>query len=211
MKVNITPDDLINFEKEVCKNFSQKKILAPVHLDNGNEDQLIEVFSKYVDEEDWVFGSWRQHYKCLLKGVPQNELMQAILQGKSIGLCFPQYKVISSAIVGGIIPIALGIALGIKMNNGTNKAVCFLGEMTSESGIFHECLKYSENHSLPILWVIEDNNKSVCTITSEVWKKMSFEPENYQDKSVVRIRENVLYYKYQSLFPHAGCGERIQF
>lgn len=213
MKVTLTPEDLIAFEDEVCKHFADRKIRAPVHLDNGNEEQLIHVFSYLVDESDWVMGSWRQHYKCLLKGVPQEKLMEAIIEGKSISLCFPEYNVISSAIVGGILPIAVGTAMGIKRQGGTNKVVCFLGEMTSESGAFHEALKYSLNHDLPIVFVIECNHKSVCTPTLPVW---NMEDYTYRGKKslggkVFSFNEKVLWYDYESKFPHAGTGSRIQF
>jgi TPP-dependent pyruvate/acetoin dehydrogenase alpha subunit len=218
MKVALSPEDLISFEEEVCKNFMDKKIRAPIHLDNGNEEQLIHVFSNYVDEADWVCGSWRQHYKCLLKGVPPEELMQAILEGKSISLCFPKYNIISSAIVGGILPVAVGAALGIKRQGGSNKVVCFLGEMTSESGIFHECIKYSLNHDLPILFVLEDNEKSVCTPTLSVWNmnKLTYAPWQiptsvFKNTSCYEINPKLVYYKYESKYPHAGGLTRVQF
>ncbi len=214
MKVTLTPADLIAFEDEVCKHFADKKIRAPVHLDNGNEEQLIDVFANYVNEDDWVMGSWRQHYKCLLKGVPHEELMQSILEGKSISLCFPKQRIISSAIVGGILPVALGTALGIKRQGGTNKVICFLGEMTSETGAFHEVHKYSVNHDLPVFWVVEDNGKSVCTPTREVWNikgRLTYEPVPQGDNRLVRVSEKVLYYKYESKYPHAGTGSRINF
>jgi pyruvate dehydrogenase E1 component alpha subunit len=213
MKVTFTPDDLISFEDEIVNLFNEKKIRAPIHLDNGNESQLIEVFRDYVDEDDWILGSWRQHYKCLLKGVPPHELKEAILEGHSIGLCFSDYRVISSAIVGGSLPISVGIAMGIKRAGDKNKVVCFVGEMTSESGTFYECLKYSTNHDLPILFVIEDNGKSVCTPTREVWgkEKLTYEPEDYQAGQVRRVSDKVLYFKYTSKYPHAGAGSRIQF
>jgi pyruvate dehydrogenase E1 component alpha subunit len=165
-----------------------------------------------VDEEDWVCGTWRMHYRTLLKGVPQDKLTQAILEGKSISLCFPEYRTIASAIVGGIFPIAVGLAMSIKMKGEKNKVVCFVGDMGSMCGIFNECYQYSINHSLPIVWVIEDNGKSVCTNTREVWNidKLFYEPKNYNG-GVNTDLPNILYYKYQSKFPHAGSGSRINF
>ena len=52
-----------------------------------------------------------------------------------------------------------------------------MGEMTSETGIAHECIKYSRNLDLPIHFIIEDNEKSVCTDTRKTWKqkKLSYE------------------------------------
>jgi TPP-dependent pyruvate/acetoin dehydrogenase alpha subunit len=207
MNVDLTAADLIAFEEEVCELFADKKILAPIHLDNGNEEQLIRIFKDYVNEKDWICGSWRQHYKALLKGVPREDLMQAILDGKSISLCFPKQRVISSAIVGGILPIGVGLAIGLKSSLSKSKVVCFVGDMTAETGIFHECLKYSTNHQLPILFVIEDNGKSVCTPTRKVWNQqiLTYEPLNYV------VAHNLLYYKYESRFPHAGGLTRVQF
>lgn len=213
MKVTYTADSLIKYEDHICELFAQKKIRAPVHLDNGNEEQLINVFANFVDEEDWVMGSWRMHYKSLLKGVPQQEMDAAIVEGKSISLCFPKYRIISSAIVGGILPIAVGTAMGIKMKGEKNKVVCFMGETTSESGMAHETIKYATQHDLPILFVIEDNGKSVCTNTREVWAsdRLIYEPADYQPKTVVKVAPKVLYFKYESKYPHAGCGQRINF
>ena len=52
-----------------------------------------------------------------LKGVPQKTLLKKILNGKSIALTFKKYKIFSSAIVGGNIPIALGTAISLKKKN----------------------------------------------------------------------------------------------
>ncbi len=196
--------DLINFEEEIASLFNQGKIRAPVHLYQGNEDKIIEIFKK-INKQDWVFCSWRSHYQCLLKGVPKEEIKNEILSGRSISLCFPEYKIYSSALVGGSIPIAVGTAMSLKLKKEKSTMVyCFMGEMTSETGIAHECIKYSRNFDLPIHFVIEDNSMSVCTDTRKTWqqKKLSFEGSN--DKFVT-------FYSYKSKWPHAGAGKRIQF
>ena len=196
--------DLINFEEEIASLFNQGKIRAPVHLYHGNEEKIIKIFKK-INKQDWVFCSWRSHYQCLLKGVPKEEIKNEILSGRSISLCFPEYKIYSSALVGGSIPIAVGTAMSLKLKKEKSTMVyCFMGEMTSETGIAHECIKYSRNFDLPIHFVIEDNSMSVCTDTRKTWqqKKLSFEGSN--DKFVT-------FYSYKSKWPHAGAGKRIQF
>ena len=196
--------DLINFEEEIASLFNQGKIRAPVHLYQGNEDKIIKIFKK-INKQDWVFCSWRSHYQCLLKGVPKEEVKDEILSGRSISLCFPEYKIYSSALVGGSIPIAVGTAMSLKLKKEKSTMVyCFMGEMTSETGIAHECIKYSRNFDLPIHFVIEDNSLSVCTDTRKTWqqKKLSFEGAN--DKFIT-------FYSYKSKWPHAGAGKRIQF
>ena len=202
----LTKKELIDFENEIAECFNSAMIKAPVHLYNGNEEQIIEVFRKNnIGKEDWVLCSWRSHYQCLLKGVPMDKLKKAILAGRSISLCFKEYKVLSSGIVTGAIPIALGISLDIKRKNKTNRVYCFMGDMTSETGIAHECIKYARNHELPIHFIVEDNGKSVCTDTRATWgmKKLTYEGVN---------DEYITYYKYKlDKYPHAGAGIRVQF
>jgi TPP-dependent pyruvate/acetoin dehydrogenase alpha subunit len=199
----MTADELIAFETEIAELFNAGKILAPVHLYYGNEEQMIAIF-RDVKPEDWVFCSWRSHYQCLLKGVPPDEVKAEILAGRSISLCFPKHRVVSSAIVGGILPIAVGAALGIKRRGESARVHCFMGEMTSETGMAHECIKYSANYGLPIRFIVEDNGKSVCTDTRQAWNQPALTYETLNHPLVT-------YYKYESKYPHAGAGVRVQF
>ena len=194
---------LIKFEEEIANLFNQAKIKAPVHLYHGNENQIIKIFKK-IKKKDWVFCSWRSHYQCLLKGVPPNRIKKEIIEGKSISLCFPDYKIYSSAIVGGVLPIAVGMAISFKRKKLKNKVYCFMGEMTSETGIAHESIKYSRNKKLPIHIIVEDNGKSVCTNTRKTWSQKRLTYEKGADKYVT-------YYKYKLKYPHAGAGKRVQF
>jgi pyruvate dehydrogenase E1 component alpha subunit len=200
---NLTAKDLINFEDRVADAFNSGLIRAPVHLYHGNENQMIEVFGD-VKEQDWIMCSWRSHYQCLLKGVPEDVLYRDILAGRSISLCYPNERIFSSAIVGGSISIATGIALSILKKGGSNRVHCFVGDMTAETGIAHECIKYSENFDLPIRFIVEDNRKSVCTDTYEAWGMSASSYLAYGGSKVV-------YYQYETRYPHAGAGERVQF
>ncbi len=199
----MTKEELIAFEEEIAELFNNGKIRAPVHLYSGNEEQIIAVFN-HIRPQDWVFCSWRSHYQCLLKGVPRERVREEILAGRSISLCFADYRIFSSAIVGGVLPIAVGAAMSIKRRGEDAKVYCFMGEMTAETGSAHEAIKYSRNHRLPIHFVVEDNGKSVCTDTREVWNQpqLSFEgtPNEY-----------ITYYRYETKYPHAGAGVRVQF
>ena len=200
--IKMTKEQLINFETDIADCFNNAIIKAPVHLYDGNEEQMIDIF-KNVKSEDWIFCTWRSHYQCLLKGVPPEQVKQDILDGKSITLCYPEYNIYSSAIVTGNIPIATGTALDIKRKGGTNHVWCFVGDMTSETGTFFENWKYAVNHDLPITYVIENNGKSVCTETHKVW--------NTDELYFAKETRKIIYYKYQTKYPHAGAGARIQF
>jgi TPP-dependent pyruvate/acetoin dehydrogenase alpha subunit len=201
-----TAAQLIAFEDRVAALFNAGAIRAPVHLYSGNEQQMIDVF-KDVGKNDWVFCSWRSHYQCLLKGVPEDELLAEIVAGRSISLCFPKYRIYSSAIVGGVLPIAVGTAMAIARSGEDARVHCFMGEMTAESGIAHESIKYSRNHRLPIRFVVEDNGKSVCTNTRSAWNQPRLSFEDLEGKR----DDYVHYYRYATKYPHAGAGVRVQF
>lgn len=198
-----TSDTLKAFEQKIAEMFNKGEIRSPVHLSDGNEKSLIEIF-KEVKDEDWIFCSWRSHYQCLLKGVDPKALESEIVAGRSIALCFPSHNVYSSAIVGGQIPIAVGVALSLKKSNKKGHIWCFIGDMTSETGIAQTSIRYSEKHNLPITFIIEDNGLSVLTETRKVWSTETLRFEELNN-SIVKS------YTYTSKYPHAGAGKRVQF
>lgn len=198
------PADLIAFEDEMAREFEAGNIKAPLHLSGGNEQELLDIFAD-VGEADWVCGTWRAHYHALLKGVPREELKRRILEGRSIGLCFPQYRMICSAIVGGIAPIAVGLAWAIKWRGGHEKVWCFLGDMASETGIVHECMKYVDAHDLPIKWVVEDNGIGGTNVpTRATWQKKILTQESEFERDLKTI-----YYRYEMTRPFVGIGKHI--
>src|ERR1039458_4488180 len=100
-EVKITKEELINFESSISELFENGKICGPVHLSHNNEDYLIDLF-QYVNKEDWVFSTWRNHYHALLHDIPYDMLMKKILDGNSISFQCPEHNFYTSAIVSGI-------------------------------------------------------------------------------------------------------------
>ena len=113
---NYTKEELIQFEDDIISHWEGGEITGPIHLSNGNEEQLIEVFKK-ISPTDWVFSTWRSHYHALLHGVEKSKLKQKILDGKSITIVDKESKFYASAIVTGTLPIALGVAKSLKQKN----------------------------------------------------------------------------------------------
>ncbi len=193
----LTMQELVSFEEEIKELYLAGKIHSPVHLSKNNEQQLIEIF-KEIKPDDWVFSTWRSHYHALLKGIPADWLRQEILANRSISINNAEYKFFSSAIAGGILPIALGVAMALKRKGCSTHVWCFVGDMTSQMGVFHEVTKYAGGHALPITFLVEDNGLSVNTPTKEVWGK-----EGLPD-----IRR----YEYERGYPHHGLkGVWINF
>ncbi len=196
--IHQTAETLIDFENLIVKHREEGKIRGPIHLSNGNEEQLIEVF-KRIKTTDWVFSTWRSHYHSLLKDVPTEWIESEILKGKSITLCNIDEKFYSSAIVGGTLSIALGVAMGIKESGSDEKVWAFIGDMSFESGIFYEVHKYARNFDLPLYFVVEDNGVSTYTPTEATWNIKR------------EVPDDVIYYSYKSKFPHYGTGKWIAF
>jgi len=203
MKPRKSREELKNFESSIAEEFNNALIPHPVHLSSGNEMQVIEIFSE-IQDGDWVFCSWRSHLHALLKGVPEFQIKEAIRGGQSISLCFPGHKFYSTGIVGGQIPIALGVAISLLRRGVREHVWCFLGDMTSETGMANSCIKYAKSHRLPITFVVEDNGISVCTDTFATW---GIEGNTWAKEESDYIR----YYKYANSYPHAGAGRRVQF
>ncbi len=199
-----TSAGLLAFEEDIAQEFAAGYIRAPIHLSGGNETELINYF-RDVQPWDWCLCSWRSHYHCLLKGVPADKLKASIMQGRSVSLCFPKHKILSSGIVGGIAPIAIGLAHSLKTredqshNSNYHTTVhVFIGDMTEKSGIVRECMEYGARHDLRIRWIIEDNGLSVCTPTKISWGMHSNLPDVFR-------------YWYNLGRPHAGIGQWVKF
>lgn len=205
-------EELIQFEEKIGNLFNNKQIRAPIHLYHGNEDQIQKVFEHVDVDKDWVCCTWRNHYQCLLKGVPEELLTQRIVAGKSMVINLDQHKVVCSSIVGGIQSIATGIAAAIKHKGSDSKVWCWMGDMSAETGAFHEAYKYAVGFDLPITFIVEDNDLSVNSPTDKVWGTnlhwylpSGFNGDWYESK-------HLIYYKYKNhKYPHAGAGVRVEF
>ena len=192
-----TADSLIAFSNRVADAFRAKQIRSPVHLCSDEQaEPLIDIF-KDIQPHDYIFCTWRNSFHCLLKGMPEDELFARILDGQSMFICSKEHRIISSAIVGGALPIALGMALAIKRRKGYERVFVFVGDMCSYSGIYHEFRNYAASFGLPVRIVIEDNDYSTDTPTEEAWGRGTW--------------ADIKRYHYNRDWPHCGIGERISF
>ena len=216
----MTKQDLIDFETECAAAFNAGRIRAPVHLSGGNEDQLIELFGR-IKPTDYVFSTWRSHYHALLHGISREQLMAKVLAGESITISVPERRFYSSAICGGCLPIALGVAWanhrsaleftrGVQYDERLVPHVwCFVGDMAAEMGCFHEAEKYAVNHDLPVTFVVEDNGKCVNADTAELWGNKG--RWSYKSCEPYQATRHIVTYRYQLSWPHMGTGRFIEF
>ena len=195
----MTREDLIKFEDFIGKLYEEGKIKSPIHLAGckyGKQEKfLLNLYKKIDKKKDWIFCTWRSHYHWLLFDKNPQELLQQILDGHSMHIFGERF--FTSAIVGGIAPIAVGVALAKKMKGEGGHIWCFLGDMAYTSGIALESVRYASGFNLPITFIVEDNGLSVETSTKEVWGK--------------KREKNVIIYTYKRKFPHAGIGKYVMF
>lgn len=204
-KPQITAEEMVAFEASIAQRFNNAEIPYPIHLSGGNETQLLEIFKEYK-EGDYIFSTWRSHYHALLAGVSTEKVKAQIMAGRSMTLCWPEHNFFSSAIVGGCIPIALGVAWQLKREGKENRVWLFLGDMAAMSGMAYECANYARWNGLNLYIVCEDNQKSVCTVTKQAWGM------SYQNSPAKHLVVNTDYrFDLSAHWPHAGAGKRVNF
>lgn len=202
---NITKQQLIDFEKSIQLLWESGELKCLKHFCGGNEDILIEYF-KCVKEDDYVFSTWRSAYHFLLKTGDFEYLYDQIVnKNNSMHINDVSRRFYSSAIVGGTVAIACGVALGIKLRGGNEKVHVFCGDGCLDEGFFWEALRYSQGQDLNIVFVVENNNRSVCTTIKDRWGNKDNWVENLNNK------EKIYYYEYSSVHPHCGSGKFVRF
>lgn len=161
-------------------------IYCPTHLSLGHEHVAAELHEGLYPQ-DWLFSTHRNHHHYLAKGGNEQKLWDEIhglesglnkgFSG-SQGISDPALNFHATAIVGGLVGVATGVAYSFSlrpprsyMNDGwPNPApivVCVLGDAGTEQGVFWESLNFSALHKLPIVFVVENNGKSVDSLIEE--------------------------------------------
>ena len=158
---------LVAFEERCARDMPNLK--CSVHLCSGQE-AVPEALSGLLTPEDWLFSTHRNHGHYLAKGGSEEKLWNEIL-GKDTGVNggfsgSQSYSASSinfhaTAIVGGLIGVATGTALALKLYGSPHRVVCCIGDAATEQGIFWESANFAALHKLPILFVCENNRLSV--------------------------------------------------
>ena len=154
------------FEEKSAELYTEQKIRGFLHLYIGEEAVATGIMDA-LRPEDGVVATYREHGHAILKGVPVEKVM-AELYGKKEGCSrgrggsmhlFDKEKNFYGgyAIVGGGLPLAVGIALADKRMGRDRVTVCFFGDGAVAEGEFHESLNLAQLWQLPVLFVCENN------------------------------------------------------
>jgi pyruvate dehydrogenase E1 component alpha subunit len=154
------------FEERCAELYTEEKIRGFLHLYIGEEAIAVGVM-QCLTPEDAVIATYREHGHALARGMPMTTMM-AEMYGKQEGCSRGRGGSMhlfdaatrfygGNAIVGGLLPLAIGLALADKMQGRPRVTACFFGEGAVAEGEFHESLNLAALWQLPVLFVCENN------------------------------------------------------
>lgn len=160
------------FEEKVHQLFLKGEMSGTIHQYLGQEAIAVGVCAN-LRKEDWITSTHRPHGHALAKGLSARSLFCELL-GKAEGCCGgkggsmhlgdPAHGMLPAiAIVGGGLPLAVGLALAFSYQGTDQVAVAFFGEGASGEGAFHEALNLASLKKLPLILVCENNLYAAST------------------------------------------------
>ncbi|MEA2090838.1 MAG: pyruvate dehydrogenase (acetyl-transferring) E1 component subunit alpha [Campylobacterota bacterium] len=174
------------FEEKCVELYSNQQIGGFLHLYIGEEAIAVGVMDA-LSADDAILATYREHGQALARGVSAKSIMAEMLgkmegcsrgRGGSMHLFDKATRFYGgSAIVGGGLPLAVGMALADKMQKKNRVTLCIFGDGAVAEGEFHESLNLASLWNLPILFVCENNRYAMGTALkyteseTEIYKK----------------------------------------
>ena len=159
-------------EQEIASRYSEQQMRCPTHLSIGQEGVAAGV-GLCLANHDYAVSGHRAHAHYISKG-GSIKAMIAEIYGKKTGCARGKGGSMhlidtsvgfmgSTAIVGGTIPVGVGLGLALKLNRSNNISVVYLGDGAVEEGVFYEAVNFSVLREIPVLFICENNQFSVYT------------------------------------------------
>lgn len=175
-------------EERVAEMYSEQRIGGFTHLYIGQEAVAVGGITA-LNHDDPVIDTYRDHGHFLARGGDPGRFL-AELFGKDTGICrgkggsmhladVERYFYGGTGIVGGSIPIAVGLALACQYRGDDRIVMCFFGDGATNQGVWHEGLNFAKLWNLPVVFVCENNFYGIGTDVrlasslTEVHKKAS--------------------------------------
>lgn len=154
------------FEEKCAELYGQGKIRGFLHLYIGEEAVAVGAMQA-LRPEDAIVATYREHGQALARGIPATAVM-AEMYGKATGCSRGRGGSMhlfdartrfygGNAIVGGGLPLAVGIALADELRGERRVTACFFGDGALAEGEFHESLNLAALWRLPVLFLCENN------------------------------------------------------
>ena len=155
-----------NAEYKIAQGRKIGLVGGPVHLGIGQEAIPVGI-SKYLSNQDIVFGGHRSHSHILSLGVNLKSFFAEILAkstGLSKGMGGSMHLFADSVgfygsvpIVAGTVPLAVGSALASKLKGEKSVSISYLGDGAIEEGVVHESLNLARINNCPVIFIVENN------------------------------------------------------
>jgi pyruvate dehydrogenase E1 component alpha subunit len=159
-------------EEKSAELYAKQKIRGFLHLYIGEEAVGVGAMHA-LREDDNIVATYREHGQALVRGIPAGEIMAEMYgkangcsggRGGSMHLFSAERRFYGGhAIVGGGLPIAVGLALADKMKGESRITACFFGDGATDEGEFHESLNLAALWKLPVLFLCENNEYAMGT------------------------------------------------
>jgi len=160
------------FEEKCVELYSAAKIRGFMHLYIGEEAVAVGAMQA-LTPDDAIVATYREHGHALVRGVPAGSIMAEMYgkvegcargRGGSMHLFDAASRFYGgNAIVGGGLPLAVGLALADKLQGRNRVTACFFGDGAVAEGEFHECMNLAALWSLPVLFLCENNRYAMGT------------------------------------------------
>jgi pyruvate dehydrogenase E1 component alpha subunit len=157
-------------EETIAARYHEGKMRCPTHLSIGQEAIAVGVCSN-LSHKDQVLSTHRAHAHYLAKGGDLKRMIAEIYgkkSGCSKGMGGSMHLIDksvgfmgSTAIVGNTIPVAVGLALSLKLKDINSISCVFFGDGAIEEGVFYESVNFAVVYNLPVLFICENNLYSV--------------------------------------------------
>jgi pyruvate dehydrogenase E1 component alpha subunit len=154
------------FEERCAELYSAERIRGFVHLYIGEEAVAVGLID-HLRQDDAIVATYREHGHALARGIPMDAVMSEMFgrvegvsggRGGSMHLFHAPTRFYGgNAIVGGGLPLAVGLALADRMQARDRVTACFFGEGAMAEGEFHESINLAALWHLPVLFVCENN------------------------------------------------------
>ena len=166
------------FEEKAAEAYALGKIGGFCHLYIGQEAVAIGAIHA-LEEDDYVITAYREHVHALQMGISPDAVMSELYgratgcskgKGGSMHMFSAENNYLGGhGIVGGQIPIALGVAWKIKYRKEPRVMQVYLGEAAVNQGAFHESLNMAALWKLPLVVIVENNRFGMGT----AWERAS--------------------------------------
>jgi len=178
------------FEEKAAEMYSLQKIRGFLHLYIGEEATGVGAMQAFTPE-DAIVATYREHGHALARGIPTGSLM-AEMFGRATGCShghggsmhfFDKSRRFYGgyAIVGGGLPIAVGLALADKLQKRPAVTTCFFGDGAVAEGEFHESMNLAALWKLPVVFLCENNLYAMGTALArhQAQTDISLKAESY--------------------------------